>query len=95
MNKVQVIINGKKIYERKTPRTYSHAVVAVRFQTMTCDRSGERPVYTMAPVEPTLVISCHRTELLAQKAARGRIIANFLSTNLRTSRWYRLRSSRW
>ncbi|HJR01791.1 MAG TPA: hypothetical protein VKA83_09175 [Methylomirabilota bacterium] len=78
MNRIQVKVGGKLIGERKTPRSYTHAVVAERFARVDCERvpvpavngvpQSDRMNRTVVPVEPQLeVISYHHGLPLAMK----------------------------
>src|SRR5882672_86780 len=70
MNRVQVIIDGIKLDERKTGRTYPFALVCTRYSKSEYDRTGDRAVETIVPCEPyKLVYSFHGSEVLAKKAA--------------------------
>jgi hypothetical protein len=67
MNKVQVIIDGKNIDERKTGRDYAFALAALKVKEQRKVRDTY-PMYEWVDIEPAWVAySYHRTQALAAK----------------------------
>lgn len=81
MRRYRVVVGGKVIGERKSPRTYTHAVVGTPIRRWEWEGDGR-----WVPVPPeehvlTVLTWCGR-ESLAHKAAAGRMIGCRLRESL-------------